>query len=129
VDDEASVLSVMKSALELAKFSVSATTSPSEALEWFRAPAPRIDVLVTDYRMPQLSGLELAQRVRMLRPDVPVILVTGHAEGLPRSGNPAGIHTVMYKPFRISELISAVQKCLAAGAPVASPSATPPASG
>jgi PAS domain S-box-containing protein len=117
VDDESAVLAVMQRALQMANFSVRAATSPTEALSWFRAePSPHIDVLVTDYRMPELSGLELAQHVHAIRPDVPVILVTGHAEGLPHSSVPAGIYAVIRKPFRLSELIQCVQSCLAARA-------------
>jgi DNA-binding NtrC family response regulator len=69
-------------------------------------------VLVTDYRMPELSGLELANHVHAIRPDLPVILVTGHAEGLPTSSVPPGIYAVIRKPFRLSELIQCVQRCL-----------------
>jgi PAS domain S-box-containing protein len=115
VDDEPGVMSVMTRALELAGFSVSATTTPTEALEWFRNAAGSFDALVTDFRMPQLSGLELAQRILAVRSDLPVILVTGHAEGLPQSGPPPGIYAVLHKPFRISELIQCVQSALAAG--------------
>jgi two-component system, cell cycle sensor histidine kinase and response regulator CckA len=127
VDDEAAVLSVMQRALEMANYRVSAATSPLAALEWFRAPGSRIDVLVTDYRMPELSGLELVQRVRALRPNLPVILVTGHAEGLPFATTPPGIYAVIRKPFRLTELIQCVQSCLAAHANVIGSSASPPA--
>jgi DNA-binding NtrC family response regulator len=106
----------MQRALEMANYSVRAATSPTQALAWFRAAAPRIDLLVTDYRMPELSGLELAQHVREIRPEVPVILVTGHAEGLPSSSDPPGIYAVIRKPFRLSELIQCVQRCLAEAA-------------
>jgi PAS domain S-box-containing protein len=117
VDDEAAVLGVMQRALEMANYSVRASTSPTEALNWFRvASPPRIDALVTDYRMPELSGLELAQHVRAIRPDLPVIVVTGHAEGLPQSNVPPGIYAIIRKPFRLSELIQCVQSGLAARA-------------
>jgi PAS domain S-box-containing protein len=112
VDDEAAVLGVMQRALEMANYSVQAATSPTQALAWFVAGAPRLDVLVTDYRMPELSGLELANHVHAIRPDLPVILVTGHAEGLPTSSVPPGIYAVIRKPFRLSELIQCVQRCL-----------------
>ena len=64
------VLSLMKRALEMANYNVRATTSPLEALDWIAAAAPRVDVLVTDYRMPALSGLELAQRAGALQPEL-----------------------------------------------------------
>jgi PAS domain S-box-containing protein len=118
VDDESVVLSVTKRALELAGFRVRATTRAVEALQWLEASCsgelPAIDVLITDFRMPGLSGLELAQRARELAPDLPVILVTGFAEGLPQSGNPPGVSACLQKPFRISELTQCVMRCLAA---------------
>jgi PAS domain S-box-containing protein len=75
VDDEPAVLSLMKRALEMAKYSVRATSSPHEALEWLSSAAFSVDVLVTDYRMPGLSGLELAQRAGALKPGLSVIMV------------------------------------------------------
>jgi DNA-binding NtrC family response regulator len=108
------VLSLMKRALEMAKYSVRATSSPHEALEWLSSAAFSVDVLVTDYRMPGLSGLELAQRAGALKPGLSVIMVTGHAEGLPTTGNPPGVHALIRKPFQLSELIQCVQRCLTA---------------
>ena len=70
-------------------------------------------MLITDLRMPELSGLELTQRVRALRPDLPVILVTAHAEGIPKVRALPGFHAVLSKPFRYSELVRVVQDCLA----------------
>ena len=116
VDDEPAVLRVMTRALTRAGLRVRATTSPREALEWFRATPSCFDVLVTDLRMPELSGLELTQRVRALRSDLPVILVTAHAEGIPQVGALPGFHAVVYKPFRSSELVRVVRDCLASRA-------------
>ncbi|HET8937093.1 MAG TPA: PAS domain S-box protein [Polyangiales bacterium] len=114
VDDEPAVLSLMKRALEMASYSVRTTTAPHEALEWISSAAPSVDVLVTDYRMPGLSGLELAQRAGVIKPGLSVIMVTGHAEGLPTTGNPPGVHALIRKPFHLSELLQCVQRCLSA---------------
>jgi len=112
VDDDPAVLGVMTRALAMAGLRVRGTTSPNEALQWFRATPGYFDVLVTDFRMPELSGLELTQRARALCPNLPVILVTGHAEGIPQTGGPS-FHAVLHKPFRYSELVQLVQGCLA----------------
>jgi len=78
-----------------------------------RFPALLRPTWITDLRMPELSGLELTQRVRALRPDLPVILVTAHAEGIPQVGAPPDFQAVLSKPFRYSELVRVVQDCLA----------------
>lgn len=69
-----------------------------------------IDLVVTDHAMPTMTGTELARQIRRVRPDMPVILVTGYAElpngedsGLPRLGKP-------YKAEELSALIEAQMK-------------------
>ena len=65
-------------------------------------------VVVTDYAMPQMNGAELALMVRRDWPDLPVIMITGYAAGLP-GGKPPGVRTLLRKPFRMEELDAAVR--------------------
>jgi signal transduction histidine kinase len=65
-------------------------------------------VVVTDYAMPQMNGAELALMVRRQWPDLPVIMVTGYAAGLP-GGKPPGVRALLRKPFRIEELDASVR--------------------
>ncbi|MCR6670599.1 response regulator [Devosia ginsengisoli] len=71
-----------------------------------------IDLLITDYSMPGMTGVELAARARQLRPSLPVLLATGYDElpggevsDLPRLG----------KPFQQAELLACLQRALATG--------------
>jgi two-component system, LuxR family, response regulator FixJ len=69
--------------------------------------------IVTDVRMPQMSGLELLQRVRQTRPDLPVIVITGHGDvPLAVEAMKAGAADFLEKPFDDEALVSAVEAAL-----------------
>lgn len=69
--------------------------------------------IVTDVRMPQMSGLELLQRVRQTRPDLPVIVITGHGDvALAVGAMKAGAADFLEKPFDDEALVSAVEAAL-----------------
>ena len=74
----------------------------------------RIDLLITDYSMPKMNGAQLAVAARKLRPDLPILLVSGYAElpqgadlKLPRLGKP-------YQPEQLAAEITKVMKAPAA---------------
>jgi CheY-like chemotaxis protein len=82
VDDEEAVGEFMRELLGSWGLRASYTPHPEEALELVRAAPHRFDVVITDQSMPKLTGLNLAHRLREVRADLPVILYTGHGEGL-----------------------------------------------
>lgn len=77
VDDEKNVVSLLKIQLELLKYSVMAETSSKKALSLF--VENDFDLLITDQEMPELSGLELINEIRKIKPACPVILMTGYS--------------------------------------------------
>jgi len=84
-------------------------THPREFLEAF----PRLDLglVVTDYNMPHISGLELAQAVKAIRPGLPVILASGYiTEELRAEAPAAGIRELIYKPDTVDDLCKAVAR-------------------
>jgi signal transduction histidine kinase/ActR/RegA family two-component response regulator len=88
------------------------------ALASFRAAPARFDLLLTDAVMPDIGGLELARAVHRIRPDLPVLLVTGH--GAPPSREAvrvAGVHEVLRKPLLSEDLARALARHLAAARP------------
>jgi DNA-binding NtrC family response regulator len=78
VDDEESVRNALKRALRREPYRVQLAGSAAEALELMRAERP--DLLLSDHLMPQMTGIDLVRRVRLLYPDVGRIVLTGQAE-------------------------------------------------
>lgn len=78
VDDEEGIRTVLGITLADAGYRVSTAASGEEALRLFNADRP--DIVLTDIKMPGLSGLELLQRIKSADPDVEVIMLTGHGD-------------------------------------------------
>lgn len=78
VDDEALVRRMLSLFLTRAGFAVVAVESGAEALDMLRATGEACDLLVTDQSMPGMTGCELIGAARDLRPDLPVLLVSGY---------------------------------------------------
>ncbi|PVZ52619.1 hybrid sensor histidine kinase/response regulator [Pseudomonas sp. B1(2018)] len=81
VDDDNLVLTSTCLLLEDLGHRVISASCGARALELFNSE-PQIDLVITDMAMPQMSGAQLANAIRILRPDVPIILATGYAERL-----------------------------------------------
>ena len=94
-------------------FQVDAFTNPELALEKFKQVFPAYDLVITDVRMPLLSGFELAKKIREVAPDVPILFMTGF-EISPaeyrESNSVISSSTVIDKPFRISSLTASVSR-------------------
>ncbi len=79
VDDDEVVRLMVQRVLEHQGFQVTSFSDPSELLRTVQAQPGSFDLLVTDYSMPVMNGLEVARSVRAYRPDIPVIIATGYA--------------------------------------------------
>ena len=82
VDDEPGVLALVRRCLgDDERVTLIEASSGKEALERI-AKGPALDLLITDLRMPEMEGDELARQVRALEPDLKVLYLTSHADGL-----------------------------------------------
>ena len=109
VDDEQSIVSFMKGLLAVHGHEVTTFGRAADALAYVQADPQRFDVLVTDYNMPVMSGLELVARVRELRPDAPFVLTSGYIDDeLQSAAAAAGVRHIAQKPVSIEELLSAI---------------------
>ena len=82
----------------------------------FRAAPESVDVVITDYSMARLSGLEVVRRMREAAPGVPAILLTGFVEELPpETLAAAGIQRMLRKPVSTAELAGALADLLRRG--------------
>jgi PAS domain S-box-containing protein len=80
VDDEASLVEMTSLMLERLAYTVVGTTRSTEALTLFQMQPDRFDLVITDMAMPEMAGDRLAKELLRLRPDMPVILCTGHSD-------------------------------------------------
>ena len=88
---------------------ITAATGAAEALACFD-DHPEIEVLLSDVVMPGINGPELAERLRLRNPDLPVIFMSGYTgEALVGRGVAADAH-VIRKPFTATELLRAVRR-------------------
>ena len=76
VDDEVDICNLFRDALQVAGYEVRAFTDPTEALEDFRLHNEEYGVIITDIRMPEMSGIELIKRVNQINKNVKVFLMT-----------------------------------------------------
>jgi len=126
VDDQEIVKVVLSKTLENAGFRVLAATSGTCALALCREAQPAVDLLVTDYRMPGMTGLELARECCRFNRELSVLYVSGSAPGDElRAELAAERRAFLAKPFRQSDLLRSA-KAVLAGAPAAAPSREPP---
>jgi len=99
VDDDALVRAGIEAVLDMLGYRVLAVESGRAALKLLR-DGVAVDVLVTDYAMAGMSGVELTRATRLLLPGLPVLLITGYTD------KPEGIEgdALLHKPFRPPEL-------------------------
>jgi CheY-like chemotaxis protein len=81
VDDEAPVSNLVRRMLEPAGYVVEEARTPQEACA-MAEPIPELDLLVSDFQMPDLTGGEVARRIRIAKPNVRVLFITGYADHL-----------------------------------------------
>jgi len=107
VDDEAGLRMTIGANLELEGFEIVEAESGEQALELITAQP--FDLVLSDIRMPGMNGVELFRKIRALRPDMPVVLMTAFAlEGLVQDALREGAFAVLPKPFEIDHLVRAL---------------------
>ena len=110
-DDESHILNVVSLKLRNAGFRVLTASDGQEALDM--ALQDRPDLLITDYHMPLLSGLELCQRLRQANAGIPAIMLTARGYNLePADTANSGILRMVSKPFSPRQLLATVQEVL-----------------
>lgn len=112
VDDEQYMCDVCTRTLRRAGHDVVATTDAEQALTILRQDLS-FDLILTDIRMPSVSGLELAHQARLVDPSIAIIIMTGHAsmENLLQAVR-RGAAEVLCKPFELEQLRIAVEQAL-----------------
>ncbi|MBP1747539.1 MAG: two component system sensor histidine kinase, hybrid [Deltaproteobacteria bacterium] len=113
VDDEDLNVELNNERLTRLGYEVVATTSSLEALEIFKKEPRRFHLVITDYTMPQMTGLDLARELLKVRNDIPIILCTGYNDSVSSDkAKRAGIREFLLKPHGKSELERAIRRVL-----------------
>ncbi|HEX8726847.1 MAG TPA: PAS domain S-box protein [Gemmatimonadaceae bacterium] len=115
VDDDEAVRDMIRRTLERHHHTVLDAASGEQALELNRMFNEHIDLLITDIRMPGMTGLELRDALRVLRPGVRVLFISGHAEEFTRDELRDHETPFLGKPFTMEQLEEAMQRAMAAG--------------
>jgi CheY-like chemotaxis protein len=113
VDDEPSLASLGERRLTGLGYVVSSMSDPLAALEYVRLAPTGVDLVITDYSMPRMNGLELARQIQTIRPGLPVMLTSGFSDGFAEGAQEAaGVRVILPKPARTHELAVAVREAL-----------------
>ena len=120
VDDDAGVLGSLRFLLETDGFDVETFRSASALLN--AVVSNEADCYVIDYKMPDMSGIDLANRLRGRDIDTPIILITGYPDdNVPAKAAVAGVHHVLLKPHLEDSLVERIRGAIAEARAVAHP--------
>lgn len=109
IDDDDTLRAMLRQAFELEDMAVEVTGDPHSALT--RVTAEFDGVVVTDVRMPGIDGLELFRRVHAIDPEIPVIVMTGHADvPMVLDALKQGVFDFIPKPFAVDHMIASVRR-------------------
>jgi two-component system cell cycle sensor histidine kinase/response regulator CckA len=118
VEDDVAVRASVRRLLERHGYHVLEAPNGQQALAALAAPVPAIDLVISDMVMPEMSGLELRQRLRAARPGLPVLLMSGYSEeAITRLGSQGAPGPLIEKPFTVQGLLDQVRRVLAAETP------------
>jgi CheY-like chemotaxis protein len=93
-----------------ADFDVVLAETPAAALEIAASPERRIDLLLTDVVMPEMTGIELARRVKALRPAIRAVFMSGYSADIVADRDVVGGDAlIVQKPFSASDLVRALR--------------------
>jgi CheY-like chemotaxis protein len=111
VDDEKALLEVQSEILRRLGYCVASNHNAAAALELFAGNPREFDLIITDEIMPGMAGSEMCRRMREVRPEIPIIIVTAGLE-LARTREKAalcGVRQVLLKPVLKRELRRAIE--------------------
>jgi len=109
VEDEPLVREVLSVYLAEDNHQVQVGENGREGLEKFKAGT--FDLVMTDRAMPEMNGDQLAVEIKKLRPETPILLLTGFGDLMTGAGEqPPGVDLVVSKPFTLTTLRSAIAK-------------------
>lgn len=112
VDDEPVIRRFAARVLREEGFGVLEATDGAEALDLIRAGLADLDIVLSDIVMPRVNGVQLLQSLSTLRPELPVILMSGYGTAQLTQRGIASPCGVLSKPFSSEVLVAEVRRCI-----------------
>jgi signal transduction histidine kinase len=113
VDDERALVALAEETLAALGYEPAGFDSSVAALEAFRAEPGRYDLVLTDETMPDLNGVELAREMRRVRPELPIVLMSGYSGAqLTERARAVGVAELLHKPLVRRDIAEALARVL-----------------
>jgi len=113
VDDQGSLVSLAEETLAALGYDPAGFRSSVAALQAFRAEPQRYALVLTDETMPDMSGVDLVREMRRVRPDLPIVLMSGYSGAqLAERAHAAGVGEVLRKPLVRRDIAEALARAL-----------------
>ncbi|MBN2226506.1 MAG: response regulator [candidate division Zixibacteria bacterium] len=109
VDDQVVILDLLAAMCQSLGYTIVTTRDSRKGAALYQEHRP--DIVIVDYAMPEMNGLELARHIKAVSPNAPIILITGWGVELDqRQLTDSGIDYVLHKPFRLEQLSDAINR-------------------
>ncbi len=113
VDDEISIADMVQRMFERLGYKVQTAITPQEALDRFALNPDHFDLVITDMTMPQMTGVALSEKLMDIRPDIPIIICTGHSALVDEEkAKELGLAAYIMKPIDMRETAQTIRKVL-----------------
>jgi PAS domain S-box-containing protein len=114
VDDEPAIIKMEQQVLERLGYHVTSWVGSMEALNSFKADPDKFDLIITDMTMPNMTGIQLSNEIKAIRPDIPVIICTGFSDQINQENSrELGIQGYVLKPVIQREIAAMIRDVLA----------------
>jgi len=119
VDDEIELVESGIRVLRWMGYQVQGTADPIKALEMIRDQPHQFDLIISDFSMPHMNGIQLAEEIKRINPGIPIILLSGYNSDVPKKQiKSTVINGFITKPISKNELARAIRKVLDEISPV-----------
>ena len=113
VDDQLDIVQMLEISLQSLGYRVTSFSDSIEAFETLTIHPDTFDLIITDMTMPDMTGVELAQRILQQKPDMPIILCTGFSELItPEKAKEIGIRECLTKPVAFNDIAKVIRTVL-----------------
>lgn len=113
VDDDIHLLKLGERIIQGLGYNVISHTKSTDALEIFRDLPNQFDLVITDYRMPEMNGAELSKEILKITPDIPIIMCSGFSSDFSEEdANTLGINWFIRKPLMKKDFAKLIEEAL-----------------